>query len=137
MFRLRAGLLALAASAAIVAASAAPSLAYPPTPTNHLVGDFNPKAMDQAGQNWSDVGDLQATRYMTVTATGMTSPTTVTFIGAGPNRVKRSVRLSNGVAAHIDFGEVQNADGTGELIAYWYPGISQTHIHLDIWATSS
>jgi len=137
MFRLRSVLLAFATSALIVAASAASSLAYQPYPTNHLVGDFNPKAMDEGGQNWSDVGDLQATRYMTVTPSGLTSPTTVTFQGAGPNGVKRQVRLSNGVTTHIDFGQTQNADGTGELTVYWYPGISQTHVHLDIWAATS
>jgi len=137
MSRLRSVLLAIATSTMIVATSAGPSLAYQPVPTNHLVGDFNPKAMDAAGENWSDVGDLQASRYMTVTASGLTSPTTVTFMGAGPNGVKREVRLSNGVTTHIDFGRVQNADGTGELTAYWYPGISQSHVHLDIWATNS
>jgi hypothetical protein len=135
--KFRSGLFACISSALIVVASAAPSAAYEPVPTNHLAGDFNPKAMDQAGQNWSDVGDLQATRYMTVTASGMTGPTTVTFKGAGPNGVKRQVKLANGVATRIDFGTVQNADGTGELTAYWYPGISQTHIHLDVWATKS
>jgi hypothetical protein len=137
VFHFRSVVFACVSSALIVATSAVPSLAYQPVPTDHLVGDFNPKAMDQAGQNWSDVGDLQATRYMTVTPSGMTGPTTVTFRGAGPNGVKREVRLTNGVTTHIDFGQVQNADGTGELTAYWYPGISQTHIHLDIHATRS
>jgi hypothetical protein len=137
MFRFRTAFVGLGAAAIIVASTAAPSLAYQPIPTDHLVADVNPKAMVDGGQNWSDLGDLQATRYMTVTASGMTGSTTVTFQGAGPNGVKRKVLLSNGVATHIDFGAVQNPDGTGELIAFWYANISQTHIHLDIRASGS
>jgi hypothetical protein len=135
MFRLRPALFAFATAALIVAASAAPSLAYEPVPTAHLVGTVYPKALVAGGQNWSDLGDLQATRYMVVTATGMSGPTTVTFVGGGPNGAKRKVRLVNGVPTHVDFGAVQNVDGTGELIAFWYAGITQTAIHLDIVAT--
>jgi hypothetical protein len=137
MFRFRPALLAVATAAFIVTASAAPSLAYQPYATSHLVGTVYPKALVAGGQNWSDLGDLQATRYMIVTATGMTGPTTVTFVGGGPNGVKRKVLLANGVPTHVDFGAIQNVDGTGELLAFWYAGITQTSIHLDILAATS
>jgi hypothetical protein len=136
LFRFRPALLAIATTALIVTASAAPTFAYQPFPTNHLVGTVYPQALVAGGQSWSDLGDLQATQFMTVTATGMTGATTVTFLGGGRNGVKRDVLLANGVPTHVDFGQVQNADGTGELLALWSAGINQNSIHLDIVAAA-
>jgi hypothetical protein len=136
MLNLRSVLLALAATTVMGATSAASALAYQPSPTNHLVADVYPTAMVAGGQNWSDLGDLQATQFMTVTATGITGPTTVTFLGAGPSGVQRQVVLANGVQTRINFGQVVNADGTGELIAVWPATTTQTHVHLDIVASS-
>jgi hypothetical protein len=136
MFSLRPALLAIATTALVVTASAAPTFAHQPAPTDHLVGTVYPRALTAAGQDWSDLGDLQATQYMTVTATGIAGSTALTFVGGGPHGVKRDVVLANGVPAHIDFGEAQNPDGTGELIALWAPSNNQTSIHLDIVAAA-
>jgi hypothetical protein len=136
MFSLRPALLAIATTALVVTASAAPTFAHQPSPTAHLVGTVYPRALSANGQDWSDLGDLQATQRMTVTATGIAGSTSLTFIGGGPHGVKREVLLVNGVAAHIDFGEIQNPDGTGELIASWSPSNNQASIHLDIVATA-
>ena len=82
-----------------------------------------------------DLGDLAPTRYVVVTATNVVgnTTTTLTFIGAETG-TKRTVKLANNETAILDFGSVQNADGTGEFLMYLYPSIPDTNLTLDVLA---
>jgi hypothetical protein len=67
--------------------------------------------MLSGGQNWSDPGNLEASHFITVTATGMTGPTTATFVGTGLASMQRQVVLVNAMQTPVSFGRVVNSHG--------------------------
>jgi hypothetical protein len=128
MFKLRSAL-ATAATAILLATSSAPSIAYQPVPTHHLVAtNLNPKALLAGGQPYSDLGDLQAGRCTVVTPSGITGGrTTVTFLsndGSG-NSVTVGALLTYGVPTLVDFDRVVNPNNDGEMLALCTPQTSR------------
>lgn len=125
---------ALAASTLIAPAASA----YQPVPTVHLQTTLNPKAWASNGQNWVDLGDLSATRYVVVTATNMQGASSMTILFQGAESLtRRSVYLANNETVVLDFGSVQNADGLGEFTMYLPSATRATNLSLDIHAVGA